>query len=94
MQVRYSQDPFKFQVNDVTTDVSTSFKRLQAEKRTADQVLKELTPVESITDVEGLRDHFKSLDMKTQVRVLSPSFSQILTSFLKDFYKRNQKAEQ
>ncbi|TFK57208.1 hypothetical protein OE88DRAFT_1650841 [Heliocybe sulcata] len=36
-------------------DVSTSFKRLQAEKRAADTILKEFTPLESMQDAEGLR---------------------------------------
>ncbi|KIJ38525.1 hypothetical protein M422DRAFT_50052 [Sphaerobolus stellatus SS14] len=48
-------------------DVSTSFKRLQAEKHAADRILKELTPIESIMDVEGLEDHLKNLDLKTQI---------------------------
>ncbi|KAF8585573.1 hypothetical protein K439DRAFT_1409943 [Ramaria rubella] len=49
------------------SDVSTSFKRLQAEKRAVDTVIKELTPLQSITDIDGLRDHFKSLEMKTEI---------------------------
>lgn len=49
------------------TDVSTSFKRLQAEKVAADRVLQELTPVESITDVESLRDFIQNMNLKTEV---------------------------
>ncbi|KZW00624.1 hypothetical protein EXIGLDRAFT_761444 [Exidia glandulosa HHB12029] len=46
------------------TDVSTSFKRLQAEKRAADAVLGDLTPVESISDTDGLRNHLRNLSLK------------------------------
>lgn len=50
------------------TDVSTSFKRLQVEKRAADGLLKELTPLESISDAEGLRDYLNNMSMKLEVR--------------------------
>lgn len=48
-------------------DVSTSFKRLQAEKAAADHILRELTPVESISEAEGLRDFLQNLSLKTEV---------------------------
>ncbi|KAA1468235.1 hypothetical protein DENSPDRAFT_770764 [Dentipellis sp. KUC8613] len=49
------------------SDVSTSFKRLQAEKLAADQVLKELTPVESLKDVAGLRDYLQNFSLKVEI---------------------------
>ncbi|KAJ2931149.1 hypothetical protein H1R20_g5940, partial [Candolleomyces eurysporus] len=49
------------------TDVSTSFKRLQAEKVAADSVLKELTPIDTIQDSSGLRDYLKNLKSKQEI---------------------------
>ncbi|TFY70356.1 hypothetical protein EVG20_g2639 [Dentipellis fragilis] len=49
------------------SDVSTSFKRLQAEKLAADQVLKELTPVESLKDVAGFRDYLQNFNLKVEI---------------------------
>ena len=49
-------------------DVSTSFKRLQAEKLAADRVLRELTSVESVTEVEALRDFLQNMSFKAEVR--------------------------
>ncbi|RXW23492.1 hypothetical protein EST38_g2394, partial [Candolleomyces aberdarensis] len=49
------------------TDVSTSFKRLQAEKVAADSVLKELTPIDTIQDSPGLRDYLKNLKSKQEI---------------------------
>ncbi|KAG8920466.1 hypothetical protein FRC02_000888 [Tulasnella sp. 418] len=46
------------------SDVSRSFKRLQAERVAADKVLKELTPLEGIADSEGLREHLRNMTMK------------------------------
>lgn len=48
-------------------DVSTSFKRLQVEKRAADALLKELTPLESISDVDGLGDYLRNLSLKLEL---------------------------
>lgn len=48
-------------------DVSTSFKRLQAEKLAADRVLRELTSVESVTEVDALRDFLQNLTLKNEV---------------------------
>ncbi len=53
---------------DPRVDVSTSFKRLQAEKLAADRVLRELTSVESVMDVEALRDFLQNMNLKTEVR--------------------------
>lgn len=52
-------------------DVSTSFKRLQAEKLAADAVLREATPLESIKDADGLRELFKNLKAKDDVSRLN-----------------------
>ncbi|RPD82011.1 hypothetical protein L226DRAFT_475472 [Lentinus tigrinus ALCF2SS1-7] len=49
------------------TDVSTSFKRLQAEKLAADRVLRELTSVESVTEADGLRDYLQNMNFKTEM---------------------------
>ncbi|GLB36220.1 putative mediator complex subunit Med5 [Lyophyllum shimeji] len=55
------------QVEQRFTDVSTSFKRLQAEKQAADLVLRELTPLESIQDSSALRDYFRSITSKAEI---------------------------
>ncbi|KAI0721269.1 hypothetical protein C8T65DRAFT_825844 [Cerioporus squamosus] len=49
------------------TDVSTSFKRLQAEKLAADRVLRELTSVESVTEADALRDFLQNMSLKTEM---------------------------
>ncbi|CCM05148.1 uncharacterized protein FIBRA_07357 [Fibroporia radiculosa] len=49
------------------TDVSTSFKRLQAEKIAADKVVKELTPLETLKDVDALRDYLQNVNIKTEM---------------------------
>lgn len=51
----------------VRTDVSTSFKRLQAEKLAADKVLQEFTPVGSVQEVDALRDYMQNMNLKTEV---------------------------
>ncbi|KZP31268.1 hypothetical protein FIBSPDRAFT_724700 [Athelia psychrophila] len=48
-------------------DVSTSFKRIQAEKLAADAVLREFSPVETMQDVEGLRNYLENLNLKTEM---------------------------
>ena len=48
-------------------DVSTSFKRLQAEKVAADRVLAELTSVESIKEADALRDFLQNMNLKVEV---------------------------
>ncbi|PPQ71336.1 hypothetical protein CVT24_012077 [Panaeolus cyanescens] len=55
------------QVEQRFSDVSTSFKRLQAEKQAADAVLREVSPLESIKDADALRDFFADLKVKDQV---------------------------
>jgi hypothetical protein len=47
--------------------VSTSFKRLQAEKAAADAVLKELSPLETISDSQALRDFVQNAVLKSEV---------------------------
>ncbi|KII93210.1 hypothetical protein PLICRDRAFT_35393 [Plicaturopsis crispa FD-325 SS-3] len=49
------------------TDVSKSFKRLQAEKVAADTVLRELTPLETIQDADSLRDYLQNAAMKAEI---------------------------
>ncbi|OBZ79168.1 Laminin subunit alpha-2 [Grifola frondosa] len=49
------------------SDVSTSFKRLQTEKLAADKVLQELTSVESVHEVDALRDYLQNLNFKTEM---------------------------
>lgn len=48
-------------------DVSTSFKRLQAEKTAADTVLREFTPLESLRESDALRDYLQNVLLKTEV---------------------------
>jgi hypothetical protein len=52
------------------TDVSTSFKRLQAEKRAIDSIIRELTPMEGLQDPDALRDYLQQTDQKLEVRSL------------------------
>ncbi|KAI8980649.1 hypothetical protein BD414DRAFT_102806 [Trametes punicea] len=47
--------------------VSTSFKRLQAEKLAADRVLRELTSLESMTEVDALRDFLQNMTLKNEM---------------------------
>ncbi|KAF9229358.1 hypothetical protein BS17DRAFT_689886 [Gyrodon lividus] len=49
------------------SDVSTSFKRLQAERRAADGVIRELTPLEDIKDPDALRDYLVNVNMKVEL---------------------------
>ncbi|KAF8843985.1 hypothetical protein BDN67DRAFT_47117 [Paxillus ammoniavirescens] len=49
------------------TDISTSFKRLQAERRAADSVIRELTPLEDTKDAAVLRDYLVNINMKVEV---------------------------
>ncbi|THH30073.1 hypothetical protein EUX98_g4104 [Antrodiella citrinella] len=48
-------------------DVSTSFKRLQAEKAAADLVLREFTPLESMQDTEALNDYLQNMNLKNEM---------------------------
>ena len=54
-----------------------SFKRLQAEKSAADAILRELTPVEGITDARALRDYLQNLSLKIEVRNRSNRLSPV-----------------
>lgn len=49
------------------TDVSTSFKRLQVERRDIDSVINELTPLKGSEDVAALREYLINLIMKVEV---------------------------
>ncbi|KAF9785533.1 hypothetical protein BJ322DRAFT_1006501 [Thelephora terrestris] len=53
------------------TDVSSSFKRLQAEKLAADRLLQELTPLQTIQDTEGLKEYIKNINLQSEVRLHS-----------------------
>lgn len=54
-------------LSDLSPDVSTSFKQLQAEKRAADTVLRELSSVQSIQEVDALRDFLQNNNLKSEV---------------------------
>ncbi|KAF9650502.1 hypothetical protein BDM02DRAFT_1385736 [Thelephora ganbajun] len=49
------------------TDVSSSFKRLQAEKLAADKLLQELTPLQTIQDTEGLKEYIKNINLQSEM---------------------------
>ncbi|THH20641.1 hypothetical protein EW146_g766 [Bondarzewia mesenterica] len=49
------------------SDVSTSFKRIQAEKLAADRVLQDLTPVQTMQDADGLRDYLQNFTLKVEM---------------------------
>uniref|UniRef100_A0A0W0G2M6 Mediator of RNA polymerase II transcription subunit 5 n=1 Tax=Moniliophthora roreri TaxID=221103 RepID=A0A0W0G2M6_MONRR len=48
-------------------DVSTSFKRLQAEKLVADAIFRELTPLETTKDSDALRDYLQNMKLKIEI---------------------------
>jgi len=50
------------------SDVSTSFKRLQAEKTEANFVLQECSPLKSFDDPSTLREYLGSISQKAEVR--------------------------
>jgi hypothetical protein len=52
-------------------DVSSSFKKLQAEKLAADAVLRELSPLQTMQDVGALRDYLQNYGLKTEVRSIA-----------------------
>lgn len=54
------------QVEQRFSDVSTSFKRLQAEKLAADLVLRDLTSLHSIQDTAALRDYLQDTNTKVE----------------------------
>ncbi|KAG2159939.1 uncharacterized protein EDB93DRAFT_1074061 [Suillus bovinus] len=49
------------------SDVSTSFKKLQAERSAVDDVILELTPLEDADDATVLRDYLSNMNMKTEL---------------------------
>jgi hypothetical protein len=51
----------------MNADVSRSFKKLQAEKLAADKVLRELTSVEGIDNVDALRDYLQNASLTVEV---------------------------
>ncbi|KAK7694843.1 hypothetical protein QCA50_002031 [Cerrena zonata] len=48
-------------------DVSTSFKRLQAEKVAADRIIRELTPLETVQEADALRDYLQNMNLKNEM---------------------------
>ncbi|KAG6334299.1 hypothetical protein ID866_4796 [Astraeus odoratus] len=48
-------------------DVSTSFKKLQAERLAVDGVMRELTPLEDVKDVTAVRDYLTNVNMKVEL---------------------------
>ncbi|KAF5390176.1 hypothetical protein D9757_002861 [Collybiopsis confluens] len=59
------------------TDVSTSFKRLQAEKSAADAVLRDLTPLESVRESDAFRDYLKNVNLKVEVITQEDRFEEL-----------------
>lgn len=49
------------------SDVSTTFKRLQAERLAVNDVIRELTPLEDADDATVLRDYLSNMNMKTEL---------------------------
>jgi hypothetical protein len=49
-------------------DVSESFKKLQADRAAADAAIKELTPLESLQDINAFSEYLKSIISKDAVR--------------------------
>lgn len=49
------------------SDVSTSFKKLQAERSAVNDVIRELTPLEDADDATVLRDYLSNMNMKTEL---------------------------
>ncbi|CAE6423643.1 unnamed protein product [Rhizoctonia solani] len=54
-------------VEERFSDISTSFKRLQAEKVAADKLIKEISPLEGISDLDGLRAYLTNQKMKVEL---------------------------
>ncbi|KAG6902913.1 hypothetical protein C0995_010083 [Termitomyces sp. Mi166 len=55
------------QVEQRFTDVSISFKHLQEEKQTADLMLQEITPLESVHNSSALREYLRNLNSTTEI---------------------------
>ncbi|KAG8748534.1 hypothetical protein FRC10_003668 [Ceratobasidium sp. 414] len=49
------------------SDISTSFKRLQAEKVAADKLIKEVSSLEGLSDLDALRDYMVNQKMKVEI---------------------------
>lgn len=49
------------------TDMSASFKKLQAERFAADALIRELTPLEDVKNVAALRDYLTNMNMKLEL---------------------------
>lgn len=47
--------------------MSSSFKRLQAEKFAVDKVLQEFTPLQSMSDNAGLREYIENMSSQAEV---------------------------
>ncbi|KAG7450442.1 uncharacterized protein BT62DRAFT_512469 [Guyanagaster necrorhizus] len=60
------QDRLKL-VEQRFADVSTSLKRLQAEKFAVDAVLRELTPLETLKESDALRDYLQNVSVKAKM---------------------------
>lgn len=45
-----------------------SFKRLQTEKAAADRALSELTPLQTIQEIDALREYLQNVNLKAEVR--------------------------
>lgn len=54
-------------VEERFNDVSTSFKRLQAEKVAADKLIREVSPLEGLSDLEGFRAYLMNQKMKIEI---------------------------
>ncbi|KAG9098844.1 hypothetical protein FRC06_005903 [Ceratobasidium sp. 370] len=49
------------------SDISTSFKRLQAEKVAADKLIREVSSLEGLSDLDALRDYMMNQRMKVEI---------------------------
>ncbi|KAG9106240.1 hypothetical protein FRC07_008896, partial [Ceratobasidium sp. 392] len=49
------------------SDISTSFKRLQAEKIAADKLVREVSSLEGLSDLDALRDYMVNQKMKVEI---------------------------
>ncbi|KAG8681335.1 hypothetical protein FRC08_015705, partial [Ceratobasidium sp. 394] len=49
------------------SDVSTSFKRLQAEKAAADKLIREVSSLEGLSDLDALRDYMVNQKLKVEI---------------------------
>ncbi|KAG8701148.1 hypothetical protein FRC09_005526, partial [Ceratobasidium sp. 395] len=54
-------------VEERFSDISISFKRLQAEKLTADKLIREVSSLEGLSDLDALRDYMVNQKMKVEI---------------------------